>query len=45
MSPKELEELKKQFGELLKKGFVRPSQSPCGAPVLFVREKDGEMRL
>ena len=45
MSPKELEELKKQLNELLKKGFIKPSQSPFGAPVLFVKKKSGEMRL
>ena len=45
MSPKELEELKKQLDELLQKGFIRPSQSPFGAPVLFVKKKSGEMRL
>jgi len=45
MSPKELEELKKQFDELLQKGLIKPSQSPFGAPVLFVKKKSGEMRL
>jgi len=43
MSPRELEELKKQLGELLQKGFIRPSQSPFGAPDLFVQKKSGEM--
>ncbi|KAL0358253.1 UNVERIFIED_CONTAM: Transposon Tf2-12 polyprotein, partial [Sesamum calycinum] len=41
----ELQELKKQLEELLEKGFVRPSISPWGAPVLFVKKKDGSMRL
>ncbi|XP_074293257.1 uncharacterized protein LOC141620231 [Silene latifolia] len=41
MGPKELEELKKQLEELLEKGYVRPSVSPWGAPVLFVKKKDG----
>ncbi|XP_074277642.1 uncharacterized protein LOC141601274 [Silene latifolia] len=45
MGPKELEELKKQLEELLDKGYVRPSVSPWGAPVLFVKKKDGSMRL
>jgi len=45
MSPKELEELKKQLDELLQKGLIKPSQSPFGAPVLFVKKKSGEMRL
>ena len=45
MAPAELEELKKQLEELIEKGFVRPSISPWGAPVLFVKKKDGSMRL
>jgi len=45
MSPLELEELKTQLEELLAKKFVRPSVSPWGAPVLFVKKKDGSMRL
>ena len=45
MSPAELKELKEQLLELLKKGFIRPSTSPWGAPVLFVRKKDGSLRL
>ncbi|KAK4385928.1 Transposon Ty3-I Gag-Pol polyprotein [Sesamum angolense] len=45
MAPVELQELKKQLEELLKKGFVRPSTSPWGAPVLFVKKKDGSIRL
>ncbi|XP_057543228.1 uncharacterized protein LOC130821457 [Amaranthus tricolor] len=44
-APAELAELKKQLDELLEKGFIRPSVSPWGAPVLFVRKKDGSMRL
>lgn len=45
MAPKELGELKTQLEDLLGKGFVRPSVSPWGAPVLFVKKKDGTMRL
>ncbi|KAL0434527.1 UNVERIFIED_CONTAM: Transposon Tf2-11 polyprotein [Sesamum latifolium] len=45
MAPVELQELKKQIEELLEKGFIRPSTSPWGAPVLFVKKKDGSMRL
>ena len=45
MSPLELDELKKQLSELSSKGFIQPSKSPFGAPVLFVRKKDGTRRL
>lgn len=45
MAPVELGELKTQLQELLDKGFVRPSVSPWGAPVLFVNKKDGSMRM
>ncbi|KAL1555324.1 hypothetical protein AAHA92_15780 [Salvia divinorum] len=45
MTPKELEELKIQLQELLDLGFIRPSVSPWGAPVLFVKKKDGTVRM
>ncbi|KZV26694.1 hypothetical protein F511_31305 [Dorcoceras hygrometricum] len=45
MAPIELKELKDQLEDLLTKGYIRPSVSPWGAPVLFVRKKDGSMRL
>ncbi|XP_070053920.1 uncharacterized protein [Nicotiana tomentosiformis] len=45
MAPAELKELKEQLQELLNKGFIRPSVSPWGAPVLFVKKKDGSMRM
>ncbi|KAL0548769.1 hypothetical protein IC582_013239 [Cucumis melo] len=45
MAPAELKELKVQLQELLDKGFIQPSVSPWGAPVLFVKKKDGLMRL
>jgi hypothetical protein len=41
MSIPELTELKIQIQELLDKGYIRPSVSPWGAPVLFVKKKDG----
>ena len=41
MALEELKELKEQLKDLLDKGFIRPSISPWGAPVLFVRKKDG----
>ncbi|KAJ8764775.1 hypothetical protein K2173_009176 [Erythroxylum novogranatense] len=45
MAPAELRELKEQLEELLEKGYVRPSSSPWGAPVLFVKKKDGSWRM
>ncbi|GJS51836.1 putative nucleotidyltransferase, ribonuclease H [Tanacetum coccineum] len=45
MAPVELKELEYQLQELLERGFIRPSISPWGAPVLFVKKKDGSMRL
>ncbi|XP_070023124.1 uncharacterized protein [Nicotiana sylvestris] len=43
MAPTELKKLKEQLKHLLEKGFIRPSGSPWGAPVLFVRKKDGSL--
>ena len=40
MAPVELQELKVQIQGLLDKGFIRPSISPWGAPVLFAKKKD-----
>ena len=45
MAVSELAELKKKLGELQESGFIRPSSSPWGAPVLFVKKKDGSMRM
>ncbi|GJT59886.1 putative reverse transcriptase domain-containing protein [Tanacetum coccineum] len=41
LAPTEMKELSKQLQELLEKGFIRLSSSPWGAPVLFVKKKDG----
>ncbi|WRX12993.1 Reverse transcriptase domain - like 10 [Theobroma cacao] len=45
IAPAELKELKVQLQELVDKGFIHPSISPLGAPVLFVKKKDGTLRL
>ena len=45
MAPAELKEFKAQLEELLSKGFIRPSTSLWGAPVLFVKKKYGSLRL
>ncbi|XP_073026627.1 uncharacterized protein [Primulina eburnea] len=45
LAPSEMRELKQQLQDLLDKGYIRPSVSPWGAPVLFVKKKDGSMRL
>ncbi|GJS30443.1 putative reverse transcriptase domain-containing protein [Tanacetum coccineum] len=45
LSPSELEELSGQLKELQDKGFIRPSSSPWGALVLFVKKKDGSFRM
>jgi hypothetical protein len=45
LSFEETNELKRQLDELLEKGYIRPSVSPFGAPVLFVHKKDGTLRL
>jgi hypothetical protein len=45
MPPAELAELKKQLQELLHKGFICPSTSPCGCLALFVKKKDESLRL
>ena len=45
LSIAELDELRKQLDELLAKGFIKPSTSPYGAPVLFVKKKDGTLRM
>ena len=45
MAPKELAKIKKQLEELLEKGFIRPSSSPWGCPAIFVKKKDGTLRM
>nr|GFB59848.1 putative reverse transcriptase domain-containing protein [Tanacetum cinerariifolium] len=45
MAPVELKELKEQLHEMLENGFIRPCVLPWGALVLFIKKKDGSMRL
>nr|GEY99998.1 reverse transcriptase domain-containing protein [Tanacetum cinerariifolium] len=45
LAPSELEELSRQLKELQDKGFIRPSSSPWGASILFVKKKDGSFRM
>ena len=45
MAPVELQELRVQLQELLDKGFIKPSTSPWGAPVLFAKKRGKTLRL
>ncbi|GJS75236.1 putative reverse transcriptase domain-containing protein [Tanacetum coccineum] len=45
LAPSEMKELSGQLQELSDKGFIRPSSSPWGAPVLFVKKKDGSFQI
>ncbi|GJS04231.1 putative reverse transcriptase domain-containing protein [Tanacetum coccineum] len=45
LAPSEMKELSEQLKELSDKGFIRPSSSPWGASVLFVKKKDGSFRM
>jgi hypothetical protein len=45
MNHEELREIKVQLEKLLAKGYIKPSKSPYGAPVLFVHKKDGTLRM
>ncbi|GJT55083.1 putative reverse transcriptase domain-containing protein [Tanacetum coccineum] len=45
LAPSEMREFSVQLQELLEKGFIRPSSSPWGAPMLFMKKKDGSFRM
>nr|GFC63457.1 hypothetical protein [Tanacetum cinerariifolium] len=45
LAPSKMKELAEQLQELSDKGFIRPSSSPWGAPILFVKKKDGSFRM
>nr|GFA03447.1 putative reverse transcriptase domain-containing protein [Tanacetum cinerariifolium] len=45
LTPSEMKEMAEQLKELSNKGFIRPSSSPWGAPVLFVKKKDGSFLM
>ncbi|GKC53231.1 putative reverse transcriptase domain-containing protein [Tanacetum coccineum] len=45
LAPTEMQEMSNQLKELQEKGFIRPSSSPWGAPMLFVKKKDGSFRM
>ncbi|GKG04445.1 hypothetical protein Tco_0314832, partial [Tanacetum coccineum] len=45
LAPSEMKELSEQLKELSDQGFIRPSSSPWGAPVLFVKKKDGSFQM
>ena len=45
MSPTELAEVRHQLDDYLAKGFIQPSMSPHGAPILFAGKKDGTLRM
>lgn len=45
LAPSEMQELANQLQELSDKGFIRPSSSPWGSPLLFVKNKDGSLRM
>ncbi|GJU88604.1 putative reverse transcriptase domain-containing protein [Tanacetum coccineum] len=45
LAPSEMQELSDQLQELANRGFIRPSTSPWGAPVLFVKKKEGSFRM
>jgi len=45
MNHEDLKELKVQLEDFLTKGYIKPSKSPYGAPVLFIHKKDGTLRM
>ena len=45
MSPAKMAEVRKQLDDYLAKGFIQPSTSPYGAPILFARKKDRTLRM
>ena len=45
MAPLELRKLKVQLQDLLNKGFIRPNTSPWGAPILFVKKKEQNLKV
>ncbi|GKE10845.1 putative reverse transcriptase domain-containing protein, partial [Tanacetum coccineum] len=45
LAPSKMQELSRKLQELQDKGFIRPSHSPWGAPVLFMKKKDGSFRI
>ncbi|GKG56560.1 hypothetical protein Tco_0579884, partial [Tanacetum coccineum] len=45
LAPSKMKELSKKLQELLEKGFIQSSSSPWGAPILFVKKKDGSFRM
>nr|GEZ03147.1 putative reverse transcriptase domain-containing protein [Tanacetum cinerariifolium] len=45
LAPSKMQELSEKLQELQDKGFIRPIHSPWGAPVLFVKKKDGSLRM
>ncbi len=45
LSPLQLAEVKKQVADLLAKGYIEPSSSPYGAPILLVSKADGTLRM
>jgi hypothetical protein len=45
LSPRELEEVKEQLTMLIEAGFIQPSKSPFGAPIIFVPKKNGKLRM